>query len=87
LLIQSLTSKTYESISGHLVGLLGQGISPSQGHYLHKTAQHRKMQTHIHASSRIWTHDPSVWAVEDYVSTGTSQYNIVNEWKQALSRT
>jgi len=26
-----LTSETYESIFGHLVGLLGQGISTSQG--------------------------------------------------------
>jgi len=26
-----LTSETYESLFGHLVGLLGQGISTSQG--------------------------------------------------------
>jgi len=26
----------------HLVGLLGRGIGPSQGPYLHRTAQHRK---------------------------------------------
>jgi len=48
-----LTSKTYEPISGHLAGLLGREISLSQGHYLHRTAQHRKTQTHIHASSGI----------------------------------
>jgi len=54
-----LTSETYESIFGHLVGLLGWRISLSQGHCLHRTAQHRKLQTHIHA------HDPSVWADED----------------------
>jgi len=47
-----------------LVGLLEQGISPSHGHYLHRTAKHRKMWTHIHASDRIWTHDTSVWVVE-----------------------
>jgi len=29
----------YESIFGHLVQLLGRGISPSHGHYLH-TGQH-----------------------------------------------
>jgi len=37
----------------HLVGLLGRGISPAQGLYLHRTTQHRKTQTHIHAPSRI----------------------------------
>jgi len=60
-----LTSETYESVFGHSVGLLGRGISPSQGHYLHRTAQQRKTRTHIHASSGIRTHDPSVRAVED----------------------
>jgi len=30
-----LTSEIYESIFGHLVGLLGRGISPTQGVYLH----------------------------------------------------
>jgi len=35
--IQNLTSETYESIFGHLVGLLGRGIGPSQGFYLHRT--------------------------------------------------
>jgi hypothetical protein len=31
----------------------------------HRTTQHRETQTHIHASSGIQTHDPSVRAVED----------------------
>jgi hypothetical protein len=44
----------------HLVGLLGQGISPTQSLYVH-----RKMWTHIHAPRGIRTHDPSVGAVED----------------------
>jgi hypothetical protein len=48
----------------HLVGLLGRGISPTQGLYLPRTTQGRKMRTHIHASSRIRTHDPSVRAAE-----------------------
>jgi hypothetical protein len=49
-----------------LVGLLGRGIGPTQGVYLH-TGQHkhREKQTHIHASSRIGTHDPSVGAAEE----------------------
>jgi hypothetical protein len=49
----------------HLVGLLGGGISPAQGLYLHRTTQHRKTQTHIHAPNRIRTCDPNVRAAED----------------------
>jgi hypothetical protein len=37
------------------IGLLGRGISPSQGHYLHT-----EQNTYIHAASGIGTHDPSV---------------------------
>jgi len=48
-----------------LVGLLRLGISPSQGQYLHRTAQNRKTRTHIHASSGIGTHYTSVRAVEE----------------------
>jgi hypothetical protein len=57
--------ETYESIFGHLVGLLGREISPSQGYYLHRTAQCKEKLTHIHASSGIRSHDPRVRAVED----------------------
>jgi hypothetical protein len=57
--VQSLFSEIYVSI-GQLVGLLGRGISPTQGLYLHRTTQHRKTRTHIHASSEIRNHDPSV---------------------------
>jgi hypothetical protein len=53
------------NLFGHLLGLLGRGISPTQGLYLHRTTQHRKTRTNIHASSGIRTHDPSVRAVED----------------------
>jgi hypothetical protein len=44
------------------VGLLGRGISPSQGHYIHR-GQHKyrtNAHTDIHALSGIGTHDPSV---------------------------
>jgi len=37
-----LSSETYESIFAHLVGFLGRGISLSQGHYPHRTTQHKK---------------------------------------------
>jgi hypothetical protein len=32
---------------------------------MHRTTQHRKTRTHIHASSGFRNHDPSVWAAED----------------------
>jgi hypothetical protein len=46
------------SIHRHLVGLLGWGISPTQGLY-------PNTQTHIYAPSRIRTCDPNVQAVVD----------------------
>jgi hypothetical protein len=59
LLLQFLGSFT------DLVGLLGEGISPAQGLYLHRTTQHRNTQTNNHAPSRIRTCDPNVRAAED----------------------
>jgi hypothetical protein len=48
-----------------LVGLLGRGISLSQGHYLRTDHKHRINHTEIHALSGTGTHDPSVRAGED----------------------
>jgi hypothetical protein len=45
------------------VGLLGRGISPSQGLYLQTELTHNS--TDIHALSGIRTHDPNVPANED----------------------
>jgi hypothetical protein len=62
---------TFASISVSLsytqsVGLLGRGISPSQGHYLYTEHTHRiNAHTDIHALCGIRTHDPSVQASED----------------------
>jgi hypothetical protein len=53
------------NLFGHLVGLLGRGMSPTQGLYVHRTTQHRKTRTHIHAPSGIRNRDPSVRAAED----------------------
>jgi hypothetical protein len=50
------------------VGLLGRGISPSQGLYLHTEQYKHRINAHntdIHALSGIRTHDPSVRASED----------------------
>jgi hypothetical protein len=42
------------------VGLLEEGIGPSQVLNLHRTWQHSKMRTYIRASIKILTHDPGV---------------------------
>jgi hypothetical protein len=54
-----LTYSRFRELFGHMVGLLGRVISPSQGLYQRRTTQHRKMRTNIHALSGIRTHDPS----------------------------
>jgi hypothetical protein len=61
---RSLTSEIM-NLFGQLVGLLGRGISPTQGLYLHRTTQHRKKRTHIHDPSRIRTCYPNVRAAEE----------------------
>jgi hypothetical protein len=64
------------------VGLLGRVISPSQGLYLHRTTQHRKTRTNIHALSGIRTHDPSNQPAKTHASdrtatvTGNTQVQI-----------
>jgi hypothetical protein len=54
--------KTFSSTAG--IGLLGWEARPSQGLYLHKTAQHRKTRTNTHASSGIWIHNRSIQVVK-----------------------
>jgi hypothetical protein len=53
------------NLFGQLVGLLGRGIGPTQGLYLHRTTQHRKTRTPIQVSNGIRTHNPSVLTAED----------------------
>jgi hypothetical protein len=48
----------------HLVGLHRRGISPTQGPYVHKTAQQRKKRVFIHALSKIRTQGPSFLGVK-----------------------
>jgi hypothetical protein len=53
------------------VGLLGRGISPSQGLYLYTEQHKHKINTHntgIHASSGIRTHDPILYWNTSYAS-------------------
>jgi hypothetical protein len=48
------------------VGLLGRGIGPSQGHYLHTEQHKHRINAHRHQCLKwIRTHDPSVRAGED----------------------
>jgi hypothetical protein len=49
------------------VGLLGRGISPSQGRYLHTGEHKHRINAHtgIRALSGIWSHDSNVRAWED----------------------
>jgi hypothetical protein len=64
-LLESSNSELSSKLLKHLAGILRRGIGPSQGLYLHRTAQHRRRRTHIHASSGIRTHDPSAQTVQD----------------------
>jgi hypothetical protein len=70
------------SIHRHLVGLLGWGISPTQGLYLHRTTQHRNTQTHIHAPSRIRTCDLNVQGVVD----STCHSRVLVKWIYRIYR-
>jgi hypothetical protein len=56
------------NLFGQLVGFLGRGITPTQGLYLHRITQDRKMRTHIHAPSGIRSLDPSFRTVQ-HIST------------------
>jgi hypothetical protein len=52
-----------------------------KGLYLHRTTQHRKIKTNIHASNRIQTHDPSTQATKTYAldweTTGIDKAYII----------
>jgi hypothetical protein len=66
-----LTYRRFLELFIHILGLLGRVISPSQGLYLYRTAQHRKTRTNIHALSGIRTHDPSNQPAKTHASDRT----------------
>jgi hypothetical protein len=74
-----------------LVGLLGRGVVPSQGLYLHRIAQHRKTKTIIHTLNGIRTHDPRIQAVKPHDTdrpatvTGRKIYNASQTANSALN--
>jgi hypothetical protein len=67
-----LTYRRFLELFRHIVGLVGWVISPSQGLYLHRTTQHKKMRTNIHALSGIRTHDPSNQPAKTHASDRTA---------------
>jgi hypothetical protein len=67
-----LTYRRFLELFRQTVGLLGRVISPSQGLYLHRTTQHRKTRTNIHALSGIRTHDPSKQPAKTHASDRTA---------------
>jgi hypothetical protein len=62
-----LTSKITNRFTHSLRTLWTVDRSNARPLCLHRTAQHRKTPTYIHASSGIRTHDPSLWAVQDHM--------------------
>jgi hypothetical protein len=67
-----LTYRRFLELFRQMVGLRGRMISPSQGLYLHRTTQHRKTRTNIHALSGIRTHDPSNQPTKTHASDRTA---------------
>jgi len=65
----SHSESTSEAInaSRHLVGLLRRGIGLSQGLYLQRTTQHRKVRTYIRAASGIRTYDSIVQTIQEHL--------------------
>jgi hypothetical protein len=71
-----LTYRRFLELFTQMVGLLGRVISPSQGLYLHRTTQHRKTRTNIHALSGIRTHDPSNQPAKTHASDRTATVTV-----------
>jgi hypothetical protein len=67
-----LTYRRFLELFRHMVGLRRRVISPSQGLYLHRTTQHRKTRTNIHALSGIRTHDPGKQPAKTHASDRTA---------------
>jgi hypothetical protein len=67
-----LTYRRFLELFRHMVALLGRVISPLQGLYLHRTTQHRKTRTNIHALSGIRTYDPSNQPAKTHASDRTA---------------
>jgi hypothetical protein len=80
-----LTYRRLLELFRHMVGLLGRVISPSQGLYIHRTTQHRKTRTKIHALSGIRTHDPSNQPAKTHASDRTATVTIIPLFARAIA--
>jgi hypothetical protein len=62
------------------VGLLGRGISPSQGRYLHREQHKHRINAHtdMHALSGIRTHDPTSRESEEMPQTARPLWSASN---------
>jgi hypothetical protein len=68
----------FSNVFRQLAALLGRGVGPSQGLYLHRTAQHRKTQAYIHTLSGIRTHGPSVELSRPRAQTARPRKHVHN---------
>jgi hypothetical protein len=73
-----LTYRRFLELFIHMERLLGWVISSSQDLYLHRTTQHRKRRTNIHALSGIRTHDPSNQPAKTHASDRTA--TVIGIW-------
>jgi len=62
-----------------LVGLLRREISPSQGLYLYRTAQHRQMPTYIYALSGTRIYDPNVRTAQN-----NTRFRLHGHWDRLV---
>jgi hypothetical protein len=84
--LKDLGRLTFLELFRHMVGLLGRVISPSQGLYLHRTTQHRKTRTNIHALSGIRSHNPSNRPAKTHASDRTATVTgIITDYVTILS--
>jgi hypothetical protein len=84
----------FPNLFWHMVGLLGWVISLSQGLYLHRTTQHRKTRTNIHALSGIWTCSPvyersrpapqTAWPLDQHVYQHRTYWHLCHFMCQSL---
>jgi hypothetical protein len=71
-----ITSKLW-SLLDMFVGLLWRGIGPSQGLYLHRTAQHKKMRAYFHTWAGF---EPSAAMLEWFKITRVLERAAIGMW-------
>jgi hypothetical protein len=77
--LAALHMRGFLSFLKHLVGLLGRAIGPSQGLYLHKTAQYRQTRSNICVFSGIRTHDSILRTIKTHAVDRAATV-ITSDW-------